>query len=505
LQNNTNDLVNFSRFITNKYYLGNGTDFDALYGKWEADTIAFADWRNSSMDTYLIGQNFYRNATSVIYGGGFQLVNGTDFDFLYGESDTTCGISGICSTVYQGASTLDSLYVSRNTWTDIDDYPSDCSAGSYVTGLADSLTCTADPMDTIAEWQSLCTNCIDNTDLGLNSVDLVSDALSSDYAGDGLSGGGTLALAVNAGDGLAISADAVIFDCSDVTATANDGIGCSGEDLTVAGGTCLTADASGLGVTPNCIGATQLAYDTNQHLNTTSDVTFANLQINEKITSDDTVFIDDTLNVSGYLTALSDIQINSAGLCIDGSGTCTVTDGRLEIENGSLCIDDDGSLDCSGTTEPGDLYIYDGLLSVAEADAVSCTYATTDGEICAEYVIEGNNVYASDFFDDGTNINTIYLTTETGDISEVVESGTTPLTFTGCDTGSCAIGLSTDLLSHDTSPQLSGYLDTNGQNIGSTADEIENIYISTNSKIYLGNGQESEIYYNGTALRLKVT
>ncbi|KKK96906.1 hypothetical protein LCGC14_2658090 [marine sediment metagenome] len=52
----------------------------------------------------------------------------------------------------------------------------------------------------------------------------------------------------------------------------------------------------------------------------------------------------------------------------------------------------------------------------------------------------------------------------------------------------------------DTTPQLGGYLDTNTQNIGSTSDEIENIYVATDSVIFFGDGQESSIYYNGTAL-----
>ena len=56
----------------------------------------------------------------------------------------------------------------------------------------------------------------------------------------------------------------------------------------------------------------------------------------------------------------------------------------------------------------------------------------------------------------------------------------------------------------DTSPQLGGYLDTNAQNIGSTADEIENIYITTNNKVYLGTGQEGEIYYDGSKLVIKL-
>ena len=55
-------------------------------------------------------------------------------------------------------------------------------------------------------------------------------------------------------------------------------------------------------------------------------------------------------------------------------------------------------------------------------------------------------------------------------------------------------------ISEDTSPQLGGYLDANGQNIGSTTDEIENIYVGTNTRIYFGDGQDSSIYFNGTNL-----
>lgn len=61
------------------------------------------------------------------------------------------------------------------------------------------------------------------------------------------------------------------------------------------------------------------------------------------------------------------------------------------------------------------------------------------------------------------------------------------------------LGYITSLVA-DTSPQLGGYLDTNGNNIGGTADEIENVYVGTNSKIYFGDGQEASVYYNGSAL-----
>ncbi len=55
-------------------------------------------------------------------------------------------------------------------------------------------------------------------------------------------------------------------------------------------------------------------------------------------------------------------------------------------------------------------------------------------------------------------------------------------------------------LAGDSTPQLGGYLDTNTNDIGSTSDEIENIYVGVNTRVYFGDGQEASIYYNGTAL-----
>ncbi len=55
-------------------------------------------------------------------------------------------------------------------------------------------------------------------------------------------------------------------------------------------------------------------------------------------------------------------------------------------------------------------------------------------------------------------------------------------------------------LHDDTTPQLGGYLDADGENIGSTSDEIENIYVGDTTRIYFGDGQDSSIYYNGTTL-----
>lgn len=108
--------------------------------------------------------------------------------------------------------------------------------------------------------------------------------------------------------------------------------------------------------------------------------------------------------------------------------------------------------------------------------------------------------------DDNTNAGTIcsgtttYLDGEGGcdDISSVYEVQLN--NEAGLYAVLSDVALFLEDLVDDTTPQLGGYLDTNGQDIGSTSDEIENVYMGNNSRIYLGDGQESSIYFNGTAL-----
>ena len=50
------------------------------------------------------------------------------------------------------------MFVNRSLWTTIDNYPSDCSAGSYVRGLGDTLTCVAERGNTSAEISAASSN-----------------------------------------------------------------------------------------------------------------------------------------------------------------------------------------------------------------------------------------------------------------------------------------------------------------------------------------------------------
>lgn len=67
------------------------------------------------------------------------------------------------------------------------------------------------------------------------------------------------------------------FTDIDTTYSAGNGISLATTTFSVAGNTCLDQDSDGLSVTANCIGNTQLEYDTGQALTTTSTPTFASL------------------------------------------------------------------------------------------------------------------------------------------------------------------------------------------------------------------------------------
>jgi len=88
-------------------------------------------------------------------------------------------------------------------------------------------------------------------------------------------------------------------------------------------------------------------------------------------------------------------------------------------------------------------------------------------------------------------------TTSTG----VTVTGTVAATsYTG--DGSSLTGINTDLVS-DTSPQLGGDLDANGNNIA--VDGGNNITIGDNGRLRLGNSQDLDIYHQGTYSRITNT
>ena len=112
-------------------------------------------------------------------------------------------------------------------------------------------------------------------------------------------------------------------------------------------------------------------------------------------------------SITGNIDSTADIELEGGGLCIDPAG-CAVEPGNFEIENGSFCIDKDGSLACNAGA--GNISVMDGCIKVMSAGSWIPTYIGADGTLGVEYDIEaGDNIYGDDFFNSGTNIDTLFV------------------------------------------------------------------------------------------------
>ena len=154
------------------------------------------------------------------------------------------------------------------------DFISITGSGSVTLGTPDTLS-------------DITTNAVTATS-HTHQINLLKDLV----AGDGLTGGANNILvgsdsditisvnAVTAGVGEYTYWDGNSFEArtdEDTTYSAGNGISLATTTFSVAGNTCLDQDSDGLSVTANCIGNTQLEYDTGQTLTTTSTPTFASL------------------------------------------------------------------------------------------------------------------------------------------------------------------------------------------------------------------------------------
>ncbi|KKM48774.1 hypothetical protein LCGC14_1557380 [marine sediment metagenome] len=127
---NTSDIINATE------YQISGTDINDIF--WDADGDISADEISESKIAF----------STACAAGNHYYLSGNDLA-CEADDDTTCGTSGICSTVYQSASTLDSLYVSRGTWTDHDNYPATCGSSTpFVKTIGDTSTCSGFVADT---------------------------------------------------------------------------------------------------------------------------------------------------------------------------------------------------------------------------------------------------------------------------------------------------------------------------------------------------------------------
>jgi len=230
---NTNETTRFNFLVNNDCSSG-----ELVIGVQVNGTVLCAtDASGGTMSSFILGASSGTNQT-ITDGNTAFIVAGTGITTIAAATDQVTIAATLGTSIISGE-------ITDGTIAAVDLAPSSVNTTHIVT-------------DTILAGD-IAANAITNSELGPNSVDLTSDALSTAYAGTGIGGGGTAALNFDCseveGDGIICSGESILFDCSDVDGT---GIGCSGEDLTITGGTCITADTSGVSVTANCIGDTQI-------------------------------------------------------------------------------------------------------------------------------------------------------------------------------------------------------------------------------------------------------
>ena len=190
----------------------------------------------------------------------------------FNSTDKTLNSSGLIvglNTTY-----TNTLYVSRSDWTTIDSYPASCAADTYVQAVGDTLTCVNVVNDTDTTYTGSVSVPLTGTTFSLNNTYTTARYVNrSVWTSIDNYPSGCAANNYVQSIGDTLTCVNVVND-TDTTYSAGNGISLGGTTFTVAGNTALTQDADGLSVTADGVGDTQLTYNTGQHLNTTSAVTF---------------------------------------------------------------------------------------------------------------------------------------------------------------------------------------------------------------------------------------
>ncbi|MCP6727534.1 MAG: tail fiber domain-containing protein [Patescibacteria group bacterium] len=358
------NYIRFSQAGTNKYWINGETDGDLAFRPLagtaavtftEAGDVGIGTGSPAALlHTNTSGQNYLKvETTGAASQAALQLKTGTAnadwITYIPGSSTELRFYRGTDRMVLDASGNLQfdgTLTVSGASGT---------IAGSTIYHAGN------DPLDTIAEWDTLCTDCVGNDDIGPNAVDLTSDALSTAYAGVGIGGGGTAALS---------------FAAADVD------------------GTCLTGSGTTLSVTADCIDDAQVAANaldaTSLAANSVAASEFNEGDATLENEIEAMIFDSDAQSVPGVWTWGSgvNLQFADAGTYIDGTTAVITIDGDDFVQ---INADNAITLNAVATTITG-IGVVNGLLEAERTTDATGTAGTGAAEFGGTLRIDGNEI-----------------------------------------------------------------------------------------------------------------
>ena len=352
--------VNVNGNVTADYFYGNGSQLTGVSGSetdpfWtgnqslyylKSNPFSFYNLTSFNIDNYYLKNNPFSFYNSTVFSISDYYLKNNPFGF-YNITDFN----------------IDNYYLKSNPF-------------SFYNS-------TTDPLDTITEWQSLCSDCVENSDLGADSVDLTSNALSTAYAGTGIGGGGTSALS---------------FAAADVD------------------GTCLTGSGTTLGVTTTgCKTNWDTAYT---HVSSTgADHSYIDQSV---ITSSSPTFDLLTLTGNFYMGNNEVMRFRNVGNTAWLSAFSMDSTDEIQIGNNGVAITIESSQEVGiGTANPTAALHVDGIIRLGNYASKPTCNANAEGGIVYDTVI------GRPFVCDGTNWNPMD--------SKVIATGQVSVVYTDDD------------------------------------------------------------------------
>ena len=212
--------------------------------------------------------------------------------------------------------------------------------------------------------------------------------------------------------------------------------------------------------------------DTDTDTTYTADETYINM-ISEVITQNESV-LNDTIDARSDFdtdTFVTTNNISGWGYYNAEINLTTLLDNNY-IANGSSAT----FSKVTGTN------VCVGAICISSWDEVNKTFTDTDTFVTT------SNISAWGFYNTEINLTTLLDDDYEGELDNEA----------GLYAALSDVSLFLEGLVNDTTPQLGGTLDANGNDIGATTDEIEDVYVGDDNYIYYGDGQDCKIGFNST-------